>query len=198
MNENNSSRNRIVLIAAVAVIALCLVAAVSAAIGGVAGFAIGRNRQTIEIQRTLTPDDSRRPNQQTPIPGLPYVPVMPDDQMPMGPGVMGMNGAMIREVVADGPAAHLHTGRKVLLVNRGHQRLVAFTKRVRGGKRQRDLVTGFLAVQGFFYLGEDVVIATVQVDHGLAAGVERLAGGVRHFEVQGDGGVFVDFHGMTG
>ena len=40
MNENNSSRNRIVLIAAVAVIALCLVAAVSAAIGGVAGFAI--------------------------------------------------------------------------------------------------------------------------------------------------------------
>ncbi|MBK7203571.1 PDZ domain-containing protein [Candidatus Amarolinea dominans] len=95
MNENNSSRNRIVLIAAVAVIALCLVAAVSAAIGGVAGFAIGRNRQTIEIQRTLTPDDSRRPNQQT-----------PGDQMPMGPGVMGMNGAMIREVVADGPAAN--------------------------------------------------------------------------------------------
>ena len=123
MNENNSSRNRIVLIALLAVIALCLVAAVSAAIGGVAGFAIGRNRQTIEIQRTLTPDDSPRPNQQTPIPGLPYVPVIPGDQMPMGPGVMGMNGAMIREVVADGPAANAGLQAGDLITAVGNKRL---------------------------------------------------------------------------
>jgi len=106
MNDNNSSRNRIVLIAVVAVIALCLVAAVSAAVGGAAGYMIAQRQQRGAVLRSPAPPATQQPNQQIPMmPGMPNMPGMPDDQMPMNPDVMGMNGALIHAVTAGGPAA---------------------------------------------------------------------------------------------
>ncbi len=110
MNENNSSRNRIILIAALAVIGLCLVAAVAAVIGGAAGYMLAQRQQGVVMQTPRTADDSQQPNGQMPMmPGMPngqmpMMPGMPDDQMPMMPGMMNMNGALIHAVTADGPA----------------------------------------------------------------------------------------------
>ena len=56
------------------------------------------------------------------------------------------------------------------------------------------MAAGFLANQGFFDLGEDVVVPAVQVNHGLVTLVDDLACGVGYGEAQGNGGVFVDFH----
>ena len=93
-------------------------------------------------------------------------------------------------------ATDLDAGWEVLLGDGGDQLRVVLAEGVFGGQRQRDLVAGFLALQRFFDLGEDVVVAAVQVDHGLGALVDDLACGVSYGEAQGDGGVFVDFHGM--
>ena len=91
-------------------------------------------------------------------------------------------------------AADLHAGWEFGLGDGLHQALVALTKGVFGRQGQADLEAGFLAVQCSFHLGEDVVVATVQVDHGRLAGVDQGALGVCHLVAQGDNGVLGDFH----
>ena len=87
---------------------------------------------------------------------------------------------------------------EVLFGDGGDQLRVVLAEGILGRQRQGDFVAGFLALQRFFDLGEDVVVATVQVDHGLVALVNDLACGVGYGEAQSNGGVFIDFHGISG
>ncbi|MCY1213679.1 hypothetical protein D9M72_254710 [compost metagenome] len=92
-------------------------------------------------------------------------------------------------------AADLHAGRELGLGNGAHQRLVAQAEGVFGGEVQRGLVALFLAVERLLDLGQGVLVTAMQVGHRLGAGFDELALGVGDFVLEGDDGVFFDFHG---
>ena len=94
--------------------------------------------------------------------------------------------------------SNFHAWREILLVNGCQQGFVTLAERVRGCQRQGCLKTGLLAIQCGFDFGECVLVATVEVDRGVVAVVNQLAGGVRNLDAQGDGGVFLNFHGLSG
>ena len=99
-------------------------------------------------------------------------------------------------IVADAldAPAHLHARWKFGLGNGANQRRVVLAKGVFGAQIQRGGETGSLAVQRRFDLGEDVVVAAMQI--GQIALVHRLALGRGDLVRQGDGGVFGDVHGF--
>ena len=92
--------------------------------------------------------------------------------------------------------AHLHARREFGLGDAAHQRLVALAEGVFGGEIQNGLITLFRAVERFLDLGQGVLVTAMQVGHRLGAGLDELALGVGDFVLDGDDGVFFDFHGL--
>lgn len=107
MEQNTSTRQKTVLIIVAAMIVLCLTAAISAVIGGAAGYLIA--------QRGREPGVIMRPNPPMPAPLRPFQPEIPDqrqpqqpgipdDRLPLAPGAIDRPGAFVRSVAPDGPA----------------------------------------------------------------------------------------------
>lgn len=91
-------------------------------------------------------------------------------------------------------AADLHAGREVGLGHAGDQRFVALAERVFRGQVHGGLKARLLAFQRGFNLGEQVVVAAVQVGNRLLALVVDEAIDVGGFQTQGNGGVLGDLH----
>jgi hypothetical protein len=90
--------------------------------------------------------------------------------------------------------ADLHAGREIGLGDAAHQRLVALAEGVFGREAHHGLVALLLAVERFLDLGQRVLVAAMQVGHRLGARLDELALGVGDFVLDGDDGVFFDFH----
>ena len=92
-------------------------------------------------------------------------------------------------------ATDLDAGREAGFGDGAAQALVAHAEGVGCTQRKGRLKALFLALQGLFDLGQGVAIAAMQVGRGFLGSLHDSALGVGDFELDGDDGVFVNFHG---